>query len=47
MQLLRQVSSTGSFVQFEFRFIKELGDVLAENPDVKLGATYDSLWSNI
>ena len=47
IQLLRHITSTGSFEQFEFRYIKELGDVLAESLHGQLGAEYDSLWSNI
>lgn len=47
IQLLRHIESTGSFDHFEFRYVKTLGDVLAESQQVKLGAEYDSLWSNI
>ena len=47
VQLLRQVSSSSSFVQFEFRYIHELGDVLAENQGLKLSTQFDSLWSHI
>lgn len=48
IQLLRHITSTGSFEQFEFRYIKELGDVLAENlKGGQPGGEYDSLWSNI
>ena len=47
IQLLRHIESTGSFDRFEFRYIKELGDVLAENQQAQLGTEYDSLWSNI
>jgi hypothetical protein len=46
IQLLRQIAATGSFAQFDFRYIKELGDVLAEDKAGHLGS-YDSLWSNI
>jgi hypothetical protein len=46
IQLLRQIAATGSFSQFDFRYIKELGDVLAEDKAGHLGS-YDSLWSNI
>lgn len=46
VQLLRQVSYTGSLVQYEFRYIKTLGDVLAESGDGK-SAGYESLWSNL
>jgi hypothetical protein len=46
--LQRQIMSTGNFDQFEFRYVKELGDVLAENrnggpPE----GEYDSIWSSI
>lgn len=45
IQLLRQLSSTAGFERFEFRYIKELGEVLAESPSRR--SEYDSLWSNI
>ncbi len=47
IQLQRQVASSGSFTQFDFRYIKELGDLLAGQEEVKLGAGYDSVWSKI
>ncbi len=47
IQLLRHIASTGSFSQFEFRYIKELGDVLAENRHGLAVGDYDSLWSSI
>jgi hypothetical protein len=47
VQLQRQMSYTGSFVQYEFRFIKTLGDVLSEKGEGTPGAGYESLWSNI
>ena len=47
IQLLRHIASTASYAQFEFRYVKELGDVLAENQKGRPGADYDSLWSNI
>ncbi len=47
IQLLRHIMSTGSVEQFEFRYIKELGDVLAESLNGQPGIEYDSLWSNI
>jgi hypothetical protein len=46
IQLLRQIAATGSFAQFDFRYIRELGDVLADDKAGHLGS-YDSLWSNI
>jgi hypothetical protein len=46
IQLSRQIAATGNFAQFDFRYIKELGDVLAEDKAGHLGS-YDSLWSNI
>ena len=46
IQLLRQVAATGSFAQFDFRYIRELGDILAEDKAGHMGS-YDSLWSNI
>lgn len=47
VQLLRMLSATGSFAQFEYKPIKSLEDLLSADDDVKLGADYDSLWSNI
>lgn len=47
IQLVRHIASTGSYSQFEFRYIKELGDVLAENNSGFTGRDFDSLWSNI
>ncbi len=47
IQLLRHIASTGSYSQFEFREIKELGDVLADNGHGHAGGEFDSLWSNI
>ena len=47
MQLLRQICSTAGFEQYEIRYIKELGDRLAENKGDGSDDAYDSLWSNI
>lgn len=47
IQLVRQVAATGSFAQFDFRYLKQLGDVLAEDKGGYLDSSYDSLWSNI
>lgn len=47
IQLLRHIASTGSYSQFEFREIKELGDVLADNGHGHPSGEFDSLWSNI
>jgi cyclic-di-GMP-binding protein len=47
IQLLRHISSTGSFSQFEFSNAKEVGDVLAESGLGKGASEFDSLWSNI
>lgn len=47
IQLQRQVASSGSFTQFDFRYIKELGDLLAGQEEVKLHTGYDSVWSKI
>ena len=47
IQLLRQIASTAGFEQFEFRYIKELGDLLAESKNSQPGGEFDSLWSNI
>jgi len=47
IQLTRQVSITGAFVQFEFRYIKQLGEVLAEDKSRPRDTVFDSLWTNI
>lgn len=47
VQLGRQRAATGSFIQFEFSFIEELGDVLAKQRPELVGDAYDSLWSDI
>jgi hypothetical protein len=47
VQLMRLIASTGSYSQFEFRPIKLLGDMIAEDKSGPLDASYDSLWSNI
>ena len=47
IQLLRHIASTGSFSQFEFCQLKELGDVLADNGHGQASGEFDSLWSNI
>ena len=47
LQLQRQVAATGSFAQFDFRYIKMLEDVIAEDKSGALGAAYNSLWTNI
>jgi len=47
VQLQRQIASTASYAQFEFRFIEELGDVLSRSQRGRLDTAFDSLWSNI
>ena len=47
VQLVRQTAVTGSFVQFEFRRIKQLGDVLAEDKTRPRDSGFDSLWTSI
>jgi len=47
IQLVRQVAVTNSYVQFDFRYIKLLEDVIAEDKSGPLSAAYDSLWTNI
>ena len=47
IQLLRQIAATGSYAQFDFRYIKLLEDVIAEDKSSPLSATYDSLWTKI
>ena len=47
IQLVRQVAAMASYVQFDFRYIKLLEDVIAEDKSGPLSAAYDSLWTNI
>jgi hypothetical protein len=47
VQLLRQISATGNFSQFDFRYIKLLEQVVAEDKTSPLGSVYDSLWTSI
>jgi hypothetical protein len=47
VQLVRQTAVTGSFVQFEFRVIKQLGEVLAEDKTRPRDSGFDSLWTSI
>lgn len=47
IQLTRQVAMTGAFAQFEFRYLKQLGELLAEDKSRPRDTTFDSLWSNI
>jgi hypothetical protein len=47
IQLLRLVTTTGSFAQFDFRYIKQLGDVLGEDRHGSHHGSFDSLWSKI
>ncbi len=47
IQLTRQVAATAGYAQFDFRYIKQLDEVVAEDKSGPLDAAYDSLWSNI
>lgn len=47
VQLVRQTAATGSLMQFEFRRIKQLGDVLAEDKTRPRDSGFDSLWTSI
>jgi hypothetical protein len=47
IQLLRQVAGTGSFTQFDFRYIKQLGEVVAEDKSGPLDSPFDSVWSKL
>ena len=47
IQLLRHRASRGTFDQFQFRYTKALGDVLAESQQGQMSVYYDSLWSKI
>jgi hypothetical protein len=46
VKLTRQVAATGSFAQFEFTRVKELGDALSETFQGRF-EDLDSIWSNI
>ncbi|MFT7176621.1 MAG: hypothetical protein ACJAUG_002627 [Halioglobus sp.] len=47
VQLLRQMSATGNFAQFDFRYIKHLEQVVAEDKSGLVDSAFDSMWSNI
>ncbi|RLQ23517.1 GTPase [Seongchinamella sediminis] len=47
VQLTHQVSATASYAQFDFRYIKQLDEVLAEGTSGPQHSAYDSVWSNI
>mgnify|MGYP003663256700 FL=1 len=47
VQLLTQVAASPGFARFEFRYVKELGDVLAAEHQHILDSPYDSVWSKI
>jgi len=47
IQLLRQVSATGNFSQFDFRYIKHLEQVIAEDKSGSWDSPYNSLWDSI
>lgn len=47
VQLLRMLSSTGSFAQFDYKFVTSLEDLLSSDDNVKVGSDYDSVWSSI
>ena len=47
IQLQRLVTTTGSFAQFDFRYIKQISQVLEQNSGASHASTYDSVWSKI
>ncbi|AQA17485.1 hypothetical protein BST95_03770 [Halioglobus japonicus] len=47
LQLNRQLAATGSFSQFDFRYVRMLGDVIADDTSGLVDSAYDSVWSNI
>ena len=47
IQLTRQVAITSAFVQFEFRDIKQLGEILAEDKSQPSDSSFNSLWTSI
>lgn len=47
IQLQTQIALTGSYAQFDFRYIKQLEEVLAESPGSSVDSIYDSVWNHI
>lgn len=47
VQLTRQVAATASYAQFDFRYIKQLDEVLAQDKSGSLASAYDSVWNKI
>lgn len=47
IQLLHRISTTGNFAQFDFRYIKHLEQVVAQDSVGSMDSAYDSLWNNI
>lgn len=47
IQLQRQIAATGSYAQFDFRYLKQLGDLASQDTTGSMDVAYDSLWSNI
>lgn len=47
IQLQRQLAITGNYARFDFRYIKQLEEVVAEDMTAPLDSAYDSIWSSI
>lgn len=47
VQLQRQISTTENFTQFDFRYIKQVEEIVAEDKSNQLHSAFDSLWDNI
>ncbi|MCB1843056.1 MAG: hypothetical protein KDI09_08865 [Halioglobus sp.] len=47
VQLVNQVAGSPGYSRFEFRYVKELGDVIANEHQHLLESPYDSVWSKI
>lgn len=47
IQLQRQISTTENFTQFDFRYIKQVEQIVAEDKSNKLHSAFDSLWDKI
>lgn len=47
VQLQRQISTTENFTQFDFRYIKQVEQIITENKPSELPSAFDSLWDNI
>jgi hypothetical protein len=47
IQLQRQISTTENFTQFDFRYIKQVNQIIAEDKSSNVHSDFDSVWDNI